>query len=108
MNEENELRHIRPVRLIKVHHEAEAGIIMSALAARGIESNSTGDYTAGLRAESPGMIQIWVHEEDRAEAHQVINSIKEDSAEIDWAKIDTGDRTPLSQEEMNQKQLPND
>ena len=88
-----------PVRLVKVHHESEAGIIRAALANAGIESNSTGDFTSGLRAETPGMVQVWVHKRNLERAQAVLREVTESAAEIDWSTVDTGDPTPIAEDE---------
>ncbi|MEM7476629.1 MAG: DUF2007 domain-containing protein [Planctomycetota bacterium] len=96
---------IIPARLIKVLHEAEAGVIISTLANHNIEAHSTGDFTAGMRAETPGMIQIWVRQEDVPMAMNVIKEIKDKAEEIDWSKVDTGDESPVTnaETEFNQE-----
>ncbi|MFK7734692.1 MAG: DUF2007 domain-containing protein [Pirellulaceae bacterium] len=88
-----------PVRLVKVHHESEAGLIMSALALEGIDSNSTGEFTAGLRAETPGMVQIWVHKCNLERARELLQEVNDSVGEVDWSEVDTGDRTPVEDDE---------
>ena len=95
---------IIPVQLVKVMHEAEAGLIISTLAGHGIEAQSTGDYTSGLRAEAPTMIQVWVNRINLVEARQVLANIKEEASEIDWSEVDTGDRTKLTSDEIQENQ----
>lgn len=95
---------IIPVQLVKVMHESEAGLIISTLASHGIEAQSTGDYTSGLRAEAPTMIQVWVNRVDLIEARQILATIKEDSSQIDWGEVDTGDRTELTSDEIQANQ----
>ena len=97
-----------PVKLIEVLHEGEAGIIISALAARGIEANSAGAATAGFRAESPGMVEIWVHQKNLEEAQRILETIKDSSSEIDWSLVDTGDSSPLTAEELNEDDAKRD
>ena len=81
----------QPVRLIKVLHEVEAAIIASSLAENGIEAHITGEHTSGMRAETPGMVQVWVHRIDLEKAREVLAEIKQQSSEIDWDQVDVGE-----------------
>lgn len=90
----------KPVRLTKVAYESQAAVIMTALEARGIQVNSTGGFTSGFRAESPGMVEIWVHEQNLEDSRSILANLKQESEEIDWSKVDTGDDSPLSIDEF--------
>ncbi|MFN3191909.1 MAG: putative signal transducing protein [Aureliella sp.] len=94
MSEETKL-----VRLTEVQHEAEAGVLVAALETEGIQANSTGDLTSGFRAESPGAIAIWVHAKDLEEAQRVVAEIEQGEDEVDWSEVDTGDATPVGEDE---------
>lgn len=94
---------LKPARLIKVPHEAEAGIIVSALMAQGIQANSTGEFTSGLRAETPGMVQVWVHENTLERAREILKEVELGSSDINWAEVDTGDSSPITEEELKQR-----
>jgi hypothetical protein len=79
-----------PVVLRSVPTEAEASAIVLALKDRGIDAATTGGYTAGFRAESPGLVQVIVKSADADRAQIALESIEQGSAEIDWSKIDVG------------------
>lgn len=95
-------RELRPVQLTAVHHESEAGIIVSALSAQGIESNFTGASTSGFRAEVPGMVEIWVHERNLEKAREILANLESSSGDIDWSQVDTGDSSPITDEESEE------
>lgn len=80
-----------PVELATVTTDIEAGALVSALEAAGIKASSTGGYTAGFRAQAPGVIQIWVRQMDFQAARNALASIQRASNEIDWSKVDVGD-----------------
>ncbi|MEM8736123.1 MAG: DUF2007 domain-containing protein [Planctomycetota bacterium] len=94
MSEETKL-----VRLTEVFHEAEAGVLVAALETEGIQANSTGDLTSGFRAESPGSIEVWVHAKDLAKAQAVMAEIESGDEPVDWSEVDTGDATPIGEDE---------
>jgi len=50
------------------------------------------------------MIQVWVNRVNLVEAKQILATIKEDSSEIDWSEVDTGDRTELTSDEIQANQ----
>jgi Putative prokaryotic signal transducing protein len=79
------------VRLIGVRHEAEAGILVAALAERGIRAVSSGSYTSGFRAEAPGDVSVLVEEMDLERAKAALKEIQEQSADIDWSQVDVGE-----------------
>ncbi len=62
----------RPVVLAKVATEAEAAMIVQALAGAGIEARAVGGFTSGFRAEVPGQVQVLVREEDVAAARKIL------------------------------------
>ena len=90
---------VKLVRLTEVLHEAEAGVLVAALETDGIQANSTGDLTSGFRAESPGTIEIWVHAKDLAKAQKVLAEINNGEEDVDWSQVDTGDESPVSEDE---------
>ena len=70
--------------LVSVPSEAEAAIIVAALAVRGVQASTTGDYTAGFRAEARGQVRVVVRRADLARAKQSLAEIEKDQTEIDW------------------------
>lgn len=79
-----------PEKLVTVPTDIEAGALITALAAYGVEANSTGGYTAGFRAEAPGSVQIWVRRQDLEKARAALEKIDQSSEEIDWSQVDVG------------------
>jgi len=79
-----------PVALTSVPNEIEAAGIVAALKEQGIEVVATGSFTAGFRAEAPGVVQVLVRQEDLARAQQLLDQIKENQDPIDWSNVDVG------------------
>ncbi len=48
-------------------------MIIAALADQGIEANAVGGFTAGFRAEAPGVVEVWVKESDLARSQEAIH-----------------------------------
>jgi len=74
--------------LVQVATEIEAEAIAAALEEHGIRAETAGGYTAGFRAEAPGMVRILVRSEDLAKARVALEQIQKDRAESDWSKVD--------------------
>jgi hypothetical protein len=86
-----------PVVLVTAPHEIEAAAIVTALDGYGIESFTTGGYTAGFRAEAPGDIQVRVKQQDLERAKRALAEIRQTQTAIDWSNIDVGEsEEPLS------------
>jgi pheromone shutdown protein TraB len=79
-----------PVLLTSALNEAEAGIIVGALAEEGIKAAMSGVYTAGFRAEAPGWVKVLVAERDLARAKQILAGARRDQDNIDWSRVDVG------------------
>ena len=69
----------------------ESAAIVAALKAEGIETVTTGEFTAGFLAEAPGNVQIVVKSCDLARAQELLQRFKEDDSPIDWSQIDVGE-----------------
>ena len=67
------------VTLVERPDEMSASIIVSVLQDAGIKAVATGAFTAGFRAEAPGMVQIKVFESDAERARRVISEIRRES-----------------------------
>ena len=80
-----------PEVLVSVPSDVEAAAIVSALAARGVEASTTGDYTAGFRAEAPGQVSVTVRHSDLDQARRTLAEIEKDRTEIDWSQVDVGE-----------------
>lgn len=81
-------RQFGPQIVTAAANELEAATIIAALAERGIEASTTGEYTTGFRAEAPGWGNIVVWHQDLDRARQVIAEIK---SGVDWSKTDVGE-----------------
>jgi hypothetical protein len=79
------------VRLITLPSEREAVAILSALKANGIEAASTGNLSAGFKLEAPGGVDIMVKENEKEKALAVIQEIKVEFSDEDWAGFDVGE-----------------
>lgn len=79
-----------PIVLARVPHDTAAAIIVNALKRRGLFATTTGEYTAGFRAEAPGDVKILVRKNELAAAREVLADIRSDE-EIDWSQVDVGD-----------------
>ena len=80
-----------PEVLVSLPTDVAAAAIVTALASRGIQASTTGDFTAGFRAEAPGLVNVIVRREDLDQAKQALTEIKESVAEIDWSQVDVGE-----------------
>lgn len=66
----------RPIVLVSVPNEIEAAAILGALGDVGIEGHALGGYTAGFRAEAPGLVQIVVRQADLERAKATLDSLR--------------------------------
>ncbi len=80
-----------PEVLTSVRTDVEAAVIVSALAACGIQASTTGSYTAGFRAEAPGYVNVIVKCEDLDRARQALAEIEQDQTDVDWSQVDVGE-----------------
>jgi|GEM_PF-703636 len=74
--------------LVSVRDELEAAVITDALAEHAIRARAVGGYTAGFRAEVPGLVDVVVGQADLAQAQQILEDLPQDRAEIDWSVVD--------------------
>ena len=63
--------------------ESAALILVAVLKDAGIRAVATGGFTAGFKAEAPGVVKIQTFESDAVLARQVISEIRELSADED-------------------------
>jgi hypothetical protein len=81
-----------PVVLTTVTSDIEAAAIVTALDAHGIKATTTGGYTAGFRAEAPGVISVVVRHADLERARGILaNVASDDESGIDWTNVDVGE-----------------
>ena len=78
-------------RLIGVRHEAEAALIVAALANHGIRAVASGAYTSGFRAEAPGDVSVFVESADLDRAKEVMAAMHTERDNIDWSQVDVGE-----------------
>ena len=83
--------HDSPVRLVSVRNEIEAGAVVNALAEYGLKALAVGDYTAGFKAEAPGLVSVLVKRTDLARAQEFLAQMREQETEIDWSSVDVGE-----------------
>ncbi|MCM2370906.1 putative signal transducing protein [Aporhodopirellula aestuarii] len=60
-------------------NELTAGVLVNVLADEGIRAIAVGGFTAGFRAEAPGLVQIKVFEKDAERATKILNEIKREN-----------------------------
>ncbi len=70
----------RAVVLTAAPTETEAEIIAAALQAQGVQAQTTGALTSGLRAGAPGGVQVMVRQADLEQAQSVLQAIERESA----------------------------
>jgi len=80
-----------PEVLTTAANDLEAAPLLAALAELGIETTSTGSFTADFRAEAPGRVRIVVKHEDLARAKEALKKFGEENSDIDWSQVDVGE-----------------
>ena len=68
--------HDRLAVVVRVPSGMEAAILVNALVEHGIQASSSGEFTAGFRAEAPGDVAVMVHADKLVEARQIIQDLK--------------------------------
>lgn len=63
--------------------EVAASILVAALQDVGIRAIATGGFTAGFRAEAPGMVKVQTFEQDAERARQIIDELKMEGSEAE-------------------------
>ncbi len=89
-NESNDLNNTELVRLLSTNTEVEAAAIVGGLQQAGIKAVATGGYTAGFRAEAPGVVNVMVRETDVMRAQVVLADLQKEDPQFDWSKVDVG------------------
>jgi len=80
----------QPLSIATVWTEAHGEILVSALANAGIEAYVICPLTGELAMVSPVAVEIWVHGKDAVEGLIVLEKIKNESGEIEWANVELG------------------
>ena len=75
-NESHEMDDARLVTVAERDLESAALILVTVLKDAGIRAIATGGFTAGFRAEAPGVVKVQTFEVDAERARQVISEIR--------------------------------
>ncbi len=73
---DDDLNRAHLVSVAERSSEIAAGVLVNVLADEGIRATAVGGFTAGFRAEAPGMVQVKVLQRDAARAKEIIAEIK--------------------------------
>ena len=76
-NESHEMDDAKLVTVAERDLESAALILVTVLKDAGIRAIATGGFTAGFRAEAPGVVKVQTFEVDAERARQVISEIRE-------------------------------
>lgn len=101
-NDSHEMDDAKLVTVAERDLESAALILVSVLKDAGIRAIATGGFTAGFRAEAPGVVKVQTFEADAEQARQVIAEIRELPDENFAA--DGGDALPDGDEVADDKQ----
>ncbi len=77
--EEQDLNDEKLVTVAERSTEVAAKILVTVLADEGIKAVATGGWTAGFRAEAPGVVRVQTLENDAERAKQIISELKPES-----------------------------
>lgn len=83
-----ELDQANLVTIARRQCEASASVLVSVLRDEGIRAIATGGYTAGFRAEAPGVVRVLTFEADAERARKIVSEIE---AEIRESKTNLSD-----------------
>jgi Putative prokaryotic signal transducing protein len=79
------------VAVTSAPNELEAGVIIAALADRGIKATMDGAATADFRVGVPGQVEILVAKEDLERARTVLQEDEDNEDDVDWSQVDVGE-----------------
>ena len=79
------------VAVTSAPNELEAGVIIAALADRGIKATMDGAATADFRVGVPGEVEILVAKEDLERARTVLREDEDNEDDVDWSQVDVGE-----------------
>ncbi len=65
-----------PETLVSVPNDLEAAMIVSTLAAQGVDATTSGEFTAGFRAEAPGEVKVLVRRSDLQKAQAALGDMQ--------------------------------
>ncbi|MGI9429231.1 MAG: hypothetical protein ACR2NM_11280 [Bythopirellula sp.] len=72
-----------PETLVSVPNDLEAAMIVSTLAAHGVDATTSGEFTAGFRAEAPGDVKVLVRRSDLEQARHALDRVVADTSAAD-------------------------
>lgn len=75
-------------------NEAEAAIVVAALAERGIEATMGGAQAAQLLPGAFEEVEIFVLQTDLPRAQHILEVLDEDRTDVDWSQVDVGQPEP--------------
>lgn len=75
-DETGSLDNAKLVTVARRFSEVAASILVAALQDAGIRAIATGGFTAGFRAEAPGVVKVQTFEKDAERARQIIEELK--------------------------------
>lgn len=75
-DEQHNLDDAKLVTVMECYSESSAAILVSILQDAGIRAVATGGFTAGFRAEAPGLVHVRTLEDDAERAKQVLAEVK--------------------------------
>ena len=79
------------VELARYRMEHEAAVVAAALADRGIDTVTTGGFTAAFKAEAPGYVSVQVRRKDLERARNLLAGLRDELRDIDWDQVDVGE-----------------
>jgi hypothetical protein len=85
----------------------EAEMIAESLRAQGIpaEAFTTAGSTLQWDIAATQPMRIQVRRRDLARAAEVLRAIRAESVDLDWSQVDTGDRSPVTPEEITKNRV---
>ena len=76
IHDPHELDDATLVTVAQRSNEMAASILVAALTDAGIRAVATGGFTAGFRAEAPGVVRVQTLERDADRARKIIDELK--------------------------------
>lgn len=68
-----------PTIVYNAENPIEAGAVVTALEAEGIEATTTGSYTSGFQAEAPGQVQVIVRQSQADKARHILERLEQEA-----------------------------
>ena len=84
--------------LISVPDDVQASLIVDLLEDHGIKATAVGGYTAGFKAEAPGLVDVLVMNDDLEQARVVLRRFEEKQPETNRIEMIENEVEELSDE----------